>query len=61
MDSQLREAIDRHQTGSDQDHVAWAKGPFNDGSQARIDGFGQHHAPSDDVVGIFARKSWIAG
>ncbi|MGN6312835.1 MAG: hypothetical protein ACTHMO_03635 [Rhodanobacteraceae bacterium] len=56
-----RNEIDRHQTAGDQDETQWAKGPFDDGAQARIEGFGRRHAPPEDVIGAFARKSWLAG
>lgn len=56
-----RNEIDRHQTAGDQDGTEWARGPFDDGAKARIEGFGRQHAPSADVIGVFARRSWVAG
>lgn len=43
------------------EETEWAQGPFNDGSQARIDGFSQQHCPDESKVGQFAAQSWRAG
>ena len=53
--------IDRHQLSSDDNSFLWARGPFDEGAKARIDGFGLAHAPSIDAVGWYAMRSWVAG
>ncbi len=39
----------------------WAKGPFNDGAEARILGYGLDQCPCEATVGPFAVRSWRAG
>jgi len=46
---------------SSQQEIEWAKGPFNDGAEARIFGYGLDQCPSEDVIGTFAVASWLAG
>jgi hypothetical protein len=46
---------------SSHEEIEWAKGAFDDGSGARIFGYGVDQCPSEDVIGPFAAKSWKAG
>lgn len=39
----------------------WANGPFEEGHRNRFDGMRRDSAPSADVVGDFAHRSWLAG
>lgn len=39
----------------------WARGPFEDGAKARIDGHPIQSAPTVDLIGRFAHASWLAG
>ena len=46
---------------ADHNAIQWAEGPFAEGARARIDGFGRQHVPSEEAIGAFARRSWLAG
>jgi hypothetical protein len=46
---------------SSHDVIEWAKGPFDDGAEARIFGYGLDQCPSEDTIGPFAVRSWKAG
>lgn len=47
---------------SSQEHVEWARGPFEDGMHAKIVAQKPLTAcPSADTIGEFAAKSWRAG
>jgi hypothetical protein len=57
--SRREEAIvDRFSSHED---VEWAKGPFDDGAEARIFNYALDQCPSEDTIGPFAVKSWRAG
>lgn len=43
------------------EELEWAKGPFDDGAEARIFGYGRDQCPGEDSIGPFAVKSWKAG
>lgn len=48
-------------TFSSDEQIEYAKGPFNDGAEARIFGYGLDQCPNEDVIGSFAVSSWKAG
>ncbi len=46
---------------SKEDAPNWNQDAFDDGSKARTDGLPQNTAPSAETIGVFARRSWLAG